>query len=40
MKRFNFFNKLYLTLSDCDGMCMHCKAELKTRCTEYKNRNK
>lgn len=28
-------DKLYLRLSDCDGMCNHCPNKLKTLCGEY-----
>ena len=32
-----FFEKLYLRLSDCDGMCDHCKGKLKELCKKHKN---
>lgn len=31
-----FFKKLYLQLSDCDGMCRHCTGRLKQYCEEIK----
>ena len=30
------FDKIYLKLSDCDGMCDHCKLKLKTVCERNK----
>ena len=27
------FNKWYLQLSDCDGMCHHCHPSLKSKCS-------
>lgn len=37
MKKFKSFkNKLYLSLSDCDGMCNHCGDKLKTACEKLK----
>ncbi len=30
-------NKIYLYLSDCDGMCNHCDKELKEICKKNKN---
>ncbi len=30
----NFFKKLYLAVSDCDGMCNHCEGKLKEYCEE------
>ena len=29
-------DKLYLELSDCDGMCEHCKPVLKSKCFRVK----
>ena len=29
---FDLFNRLYLNLSDCDGMCSLCNVDLKYKC--------
>jgi hypothetical protein len=31
-------DNLYLYLSDCDGMCNFCNADLKTKCDKRKNK--
>jgi hypothetical protein len=31
-------DRLYLWLSDCDGMCDHCPAELKVKCRTQKSK--
>ena len=33
-----FFDWMYLSLSDCDGMCEHCNNELKMRCERRKSK--
>lgn len=34
-----FFDWLYLSLSDCDGMCAHCLYNLRKRCERRKSKN-
>ena len=34
------FDKIYLLLTDCDGMCNHCNIELKNKCESYKTSEK
>jgi hypothetical protein len=29
--------KVYLRMSDCDGMCNHCNEKLKEVCKQYKS---
>jgi len=31
------WKKVYLRLSDCDGMCEHCNKELREVCKQYKS---
>lgn len=37
MKMSDFLDKIYLSLSDCDGMCSHCSPPLlKSKCEKHK----
>lgn len=35
-KELSLSEKIYLNLSDCDGMCNHCKGKLKQICMKNK----
>jgi hypothetical protein len=35
--KLNILEKIYLNLSDCDGMCNHCEPKLKKICDKNKN---
>lgn len=32
----NIIDRIYLSLSECDGMCNHCEFELKDKCDKRK----
>lgn len=34
-----FFRRLYLRISDCDGLCYNCAGRLKLYCDEMKGKN-
>ena len=38
MKLRKLYNRLYLWLSDCDGMCDSCPPELKIKCYTHKQK--